>query len=53
MKVIRRLIVGLLIGCVLGTLGVAYAVWKVARTTDNVNADAIVVLGSAQYNGTP
>lgn len=52
-KVIKRLLAGLVLGCVLATLGVAYAVWKVARTTDDVNADAIVVLGSAQYNGTP
>lgn len=52
-KVLGRLIAGVLVGCVIGTLGVAFAVWKVARTTDDVKADTIVVLGSAQYNGTP
>lgn len=33
--------------------GTAFRVWQVARVDDRVNADAIVVLGAAQYNGKP
>lgn len=42
------LLVGLL---VLG--GTAFRVWQVARIDDRTPADAIVVLGAAQYNGRP
>ena len=52
-KVLGRLLVGVLIGSMLGVLAVAYAVWTVARDTDNRHADTIVVLGAAQYNGVP
>lgn len=52
-KLFVRLVSGLLIGSVLGVLGVAYSVWKVARETEDQHADAIVVLGAAQYNGVP
>jgi len=52
-KLLGRLIAGVLVGCLLGVLAVAYAVWHVARQTDTVKADAIVVLGAAQYNGVP
>ncbi|WP_208379065.1 YdcF family protein [Cumulibacter soli] len=48
-----RILAGLLVGCVLGTFGVAFAVWKVARDTDTHHADSIVVLGAAQYDGEP
>lgn len=41
-----------LIGLVL-VGGTAFRVWQVARITDTTPADAIVVLGAAQYAGTP
>jgi uncharacterized SAM-binding protein YcdF (DUF218 family) len=46
--VVGALLVGLL---VLG--GTAFRVWQVARIDDRTPADAIVVLGAAQYNGRP
>lgn len=52
-RFVARILAGLLIGSVLATLGVAFAVWKVARDTDNRQADTIVVLGAAQYDGEP
>ncbi|MFD4368216.1 YdcF family protein [Rhodococcus sp. NPDC058521] len=49
----RRLVVGtLLVGVVL-VAGTALRVWQVARVDDKSAADAIVVLGAAQYSGTP
>jgi uncharacterized SAM-binding protein YcdF (DUF218 family) len=33
--------------------GTALRVWQVARIDDRTSADAIIVLGAAQYNGTP
>ncbi|MFF2086980.1 YdcF family protein [Nocardia sp. NPDC058176] len=48
-----RLIVGaVLMGLVL-VIGTAVRVWQVARIDDYTPADAIVVLGAAQYSGTP
>ncbi|WP_107983330.1 YdcF family protein [Rhodococcus sp. OK519] len=50
---ITRLVAGaVLIGLVL-VGGTALRVWQVARVTDTTTADAIVVLGAAQYDGTP
>lgn len=47
----------LLLGAVLVSLlivgGTAVRVWQVARIDDHSTADAIVVLGAAQYSGTP
>ncbi|SUD47627.1 DUF218 domain [Nocardia otitidiscaviarum] len=47
----------LLMGAVLAGLvvvgGTAVRVWQVARISDYSKADAIVVLGAAQYDGTP
>lgn len=51
--VLGRLVAGILIGSMLAVLGVAFSVWSTARDTEDVQADAIVVLGAAQYNGTP
>ncbi|MFG1792243.1 YdcF family protein [Nocardia sp. NPDC049149] len=49
----RRLLVGsVLMGLVL-VGGTAFRVWQVARIDDYATADAIVVLGAAQYSGTP
>ncbi|MCA1006632.1 YdcF family protein [Rhodococcus hoagii] len=48
-----RVVLGaVLIGLVL-VGGTALRVWQVARVTDTTPADAIVVLGAAQYDGTP
>lgn len=52
-RFLARALAGLLIGSVLATFGVAYAVWKVARDTDTDKAQTIVVLGAAQYDGEP
>ncbi|WP_107654929.1 YdcF family protein [Nocardia suismassiliense] len=50
---VRRLIIGsVLMGLVL-VGGTAFRVWQVARIDDYATADAIVVLGAAQYSGTP
>ncbi|TCN56883.1 uncharacterized SAM-binding protein YcdF (DUF218 family) [Rhodococcus sp. SMB37] len=49
----RRLIAGLLLAAVLVVGGTAVRVWQVARIDDWTTADAIVVLGAAQYSGTP
>lgn len=49
---VRALVGTVLIGLlVLG--GTAFRIWQVARTDDRTPADAIVVLGAAQYNGEP
>ncbi|WP_433714331.1 YdcF family protein [Nocardia sp. CA-084685] len=49
----RRLVLGaILMGAVL-VGGTAFRVWQVARIDDYTKADAIVVLGAAQYSGTP
>lgn len=48
----RLLIGALLIGLVV-VGGTAVRVWQVARISDHSKADAIVVLGAAQYDGTP
>ena len=41
----------LIIGLVIG--GTAFRVWQVGRVDNRDHADAIVVLGAAQYNGEP
>jgi uncharacterized SAM-binding protein YcdF (DUF218 family) len=48
-----RLIAGTLLVAVALVVGTAVRVWQVARLTDDSHADAIVVLGAAQYDGTP
>lgn len=50
---IRRLLVGALLAALLVVAGTAVRVWQVARIDDRTPADAIVVLGAAQYSGTP
>jgi uncharacterized SAM-binding protein YcdF (DUF218 family) len=39
--------------CVLVPGFISFRVWQVARIDDRTSADAIVVLGAAQYNGVP
>lgn len=50
---IGRLIAGALLVTVALVGGTAARVWHVARISDHSHADAIVVLGAAQYNGRP
>lgn len=47
------LVVSVVVLAVLVVGGVAVAVWYVARQDDRSTADAIVVLGAAQYDGVP
>lgn len=53
----RRWTVRLLLGAVVMTLivlaGTAIRVWQVARDDSRAHADAMLVLGAAQYDGTP
>lgn len=46
------LVIALLL-CLLVPGVIAFRVWQVARVDDRARADAIVVLGAAQYNGVP
>jgi uncharacterized SAM-binding protein YcdF (DUF218 family) len=48
----RLLVAAVLAGCLV-VAGTALRVWQVARADDRPHSDAIVVLGSAQYNGRP
>jgi uncharacterized SAM-binding protein YcdF (DUF218 family) len=48
-----RLVSGAVLMAVVLVGGTAGRVWQVARIIDEDRADAIVVLGAAQYNGTP
>ncbi|MDN5760263.1 MAG: YdcF family protein [Tomitella sp.] len=49
----RRAIAGALIMGVLLVCGTAFRVWQVARVDDVSPVGAVLVLGAAQYNGTP
>lgn len=42
-----------LLACIVVPGFIAFRVWHVARVDDRTPADAIVVLGAAQYNGVP
>ena len=48
----RFLIGGLLIGAII-VCGTAFRVWQTARTDTETPADAVIVLGAAQYDGNP
>jgi uncharacterized SAM-binding protein YcdF (DUF218 family) len=50
---VARLLVGALVMGLLVVLGTAFRVWQVARVDDRRPADAVVVLGAAQYDGDP
>ncbi|RRQ25824.1 YdcF family protein [Rhodococcus sp. Eu-32] len=50
---VSRLVLGVVLIGLLVVGGTAFRVWQVARIDDNTAADAIVVLGAAQYSGTP
>lgn len=49
----RRLVLGVLIVGALVVGGTGFRVWQVARNDDRVSADVVLVLGAAQYGGTP
>jgi uncharacterized SAM-binding protein YcdF (DUF218 family) len=50
---VYRVVIGtLLVGAII-VAGTAFRVWQVARVDDRPQADAVVVLGAAQYDGTP
>lgn len=49
----RRLAFGVVLVGLLVVGGTAFRVWHVARADERPQVDAIVVLGAAQYNGTP
>jgi uncharacterized SAM-binding protein YcdF (DUF218 family) len=48
-----RLLLGTVLIAVLIVGGTAFRVWQVARVDDRQQADAVVVLGAAQYDGDP
>lgn len=50
---VRRFLAGTVLIALLVVGGTAFRVWQVARVDDREPADVIVVLGAAQYNGTP
>nr|WP_235871066.1 YdcF family protein [Rhodococcus spongiicola] len=50
---VGRLLLGGVVILVVLVAGTAVRVWQVARISDTTPADAIVVLGAAQYAGTP
>lgn len=49
---LRAVVGGVVVGLAL-VAGTAFRIWQVARVDDRSPADMIVVLGAAQYNGTP
>lgn len=50
---VRRSVLGAVLIVLLVIGGTAFRVWQVARVDDRAQADIIVVLGAAQYNGRP
>lgn len=52
-RIVARVLAALVCAGLLAVAAAAYSVWKVARLDDRRPSDAIIVLGSAQYDGTP
>ena len=48
-----RVLAGAVLFAILLVGGTAFRVWQVARVDDRQSVDAVVVLGAAQYDGTP
>ncbi len=48
-----RVVAAVVLAAVLVVTGTAFAVWKQARVDQQAPSDAILVLGSAQYDGVP
>lgn len=52
-RLLQRVALGTVLMAVLIVGGTAFRIWQVARIDDRSHADFAVVLGAAQYNGTP
>jgi uncharacterized SAM-binding protein YcdF (DUF218 family) len=52
-RFLRRLVLGVLLVGMLVVGGTGFRVWQVARGDDRSKADVVLVLGAAQYDGTP
>jgi vancomycin permeability regulator SanA len=52
-RFLRRLVLGVLLVGVLVFGGTGFRVWQVARGDERPSADVVLVLGAAQYAGTP
>jgi len=52
-RFLRRLVLGVLMVGLLVVCGTGFRVWQVARGDDRATADVVLVLGAAQYAGTP
>jgi uncharacterized SAM-binding protein YcdF (DUF218 family) len=52
-RFLRRLVLGVLLIGILVVGGTGFRVWQVARGDDRATADVVLVLGAAQYAGTP
>lgn len=52
-RFLRRLVLGVLLVGLLVVGGTSFRVWQVARGDDRTPADVVLVLGAAQYAGTP
>jgi vancomycin permeability regulator SanA len=52
-RFVRRLVLGVLLVGMLVVGGTGFRVWQVARFDDRATADVVLVLGAAQYDGTP
>jgi uncharacterized SAM-binding protein YcdF (DUF218 family) len=52
-RFLRRLVLGVLLVGALVVGGTGFRVWQVARGDDRTTADVVIVLGAAQYAGTP
>jgi uncharacterized SAM-binding protein YcdF (DUF218 family) len=52
-RILRRLVLGVLLVGALVVGGTGFRVWQVARDDDQTTADVVLVLGAAQYDGTP
>ena len=48
-----RVVLGLIVVAVVVVGGTAFRVWQYGRVDDRSHADVILVLGAAQYNGSP
>jgi uncharacterized SAM-binding protein YcdF (DUF218 family) len=52
-RFLRRLVLGALLVGLLVVGGTGFRVWQVARGDDRTTSDVVLVLGAAQYAGTP
>lgn len=52
-RFLRRLVLGVFLVGLLVVGGTSFRVWQVARGDDRTPADVVLVLGAAQYAGTP